>query len=240
MSNSKHDEEGPKALIQMPDQPPNKFPQFVAQIVRRLKTHCPSMGNVKIAQTLARAGLHLGATTVGRMLKGSGEVAASLLLPSGKGTGGEGVSATPSSAEEPTAADRIVTAKRPNHVWHVDLTVMAMGVGFWCSWLPFALPQKWPFCYWLGRHRSASINGTTLPLRAVGAENGNALLKFQRTLAAIRRTHERALTLPTYSCPCHRYHWGSSYTRLGCMNSLAHDIPQWARTATYCGRLQSV
>lgn len=37
--------------------------------VQRLKTLCPSMGKVKIALTLARAGLDLGSTTVGRMLK---------------------------------------------------------------------------------------------------------------------------------------------------------------------------
>ena len=44
--------------------------------VVRLKTLCPTMGKVKIAQTLARAGLHLGATTVGRMLKeGGGQTA---------------------------------------------------------------------------------------------------------------------------------------------------------------------
>jgi hypothetical protein len=35
----------------------------------RLKTLCPTLGKVKIAQILARAGLHLGATTVGRILK---------------------------------------------------------------------------------------------------------------------------------------------------------------------------
>ena len=62
------DEDGPDALVQLP-QPVNKFPEFVRYIVQRLKTLCPAMGKVKIAQTLARAGLHLGATTVGRMLK---------------------------------------------------------------------------------------------------------------------------------------------------------------------------
>jgi len=31
--------------------------------VQRLKALCPGMGRVKTAQTLARAGLHLGATT---------------------------------------------------------------------------------------------------------------------------------------------------------------------------------
>ena len=62
------DEDGPDALVQLPV-PVNKFPDFVHYVVQRLKTLCPAMGKVKIAQTLARAGLHLGTTTVGRMLK---------------------------------------------------------------------------------------------------------------------------------------------------------------------------
>jgi putative transposase len=48
-----------------------------------------------------------------------------------------------------TKSPRVVTAKRPNHVWHVDLTTVPIGSGFWISWLPFALPQCWPFCWWL-------------------------------------------------------------------------------------------
>ena len=53
------------------------------------------MGKVEIAQTLARAGLHLGATTVGRMLK-------------------EPPHPTPEQVAVSTG--RVVTAKRPNHV----------------------------------------------------------------------------------------------------------------------------
>ncbi len=62
------DEEGSDALVQM-RVPVNKFPDFVRYVVQRLKALCPIMGKVKMAQTLARAGLHVGATTVGRMLK---------------------------------------------------------------------------------------------------------------------------------------------------------------------------
>jgi len=62
------DEEGSDALVQL-RQPVNKFPDFARYIVQRLKTLCPMLGKVKIAQTLARAGLHLGPTTVGRILK---------------------------------------------------------------------------------------------------------------------------------------------------------------------------
>src|SRR5438105_13984751 len=48
-------------------EPVNKFPAFVRYLVQRLQTMCARVGKVKIAQVLARAGLHLGATTVGRM-----------------------------------------------------------------------------------------------------------------------------------------------------------------------------
>ena len=44
---------------------------------------------------------------------------------------------------------RVVAAKKPNHVWHVDLTVVPTGAGFWAPWSPFALPQCWPFCWWI-------------------------------------------------------------------------------------------
>jgi putative transposase len=87
------------------------------------------MGKSMIAQTLCRAGLHLGATTVGRILK-------------------EPPHPQPKEAENP--AGRVVTARRPNHVWHVDLTAVPIGTGFWVPWLPFALPQQWPFCWWVG------------------------------------------------------------------------------------------
>ena len=62
------DEEGPDALVQM-QQPVNHFPDFITHIVQKLRHLSPMMGKNKIAETLARAGLHLGTTTIGRMLK---------------------------------------------------------------------------------------------------------------------------------------------------------------------------
>ena len=74
------DEGGPKALLQLRE-PVNRFPDFVRYAGQRLKTLCPTMGKVKIAQTLARAGLHLSPTTVRRMLKEPcGIVSSSALL----------------------------------------------------------------------------------------------------------------------------------------------------------------
>ena len=99
------DQKGPNALLQLRE-PVNKFPDFVRYIVQRLKTLSPSMGKVKVAETLCRAGLHLGVTTVGRILK---------------------------EAPQPNPGDvaprtRVVTAKYPNHVWHVDLTAVPSSV----------------------------------------------------------------------------------------------------------------
>ncbi len=60
------DEEGDRALVQA--EPVNKFPDYVGYlVVRWLKAMCPAMGKKRIAQLLARAGLHLGTTTVGRI-----------------------------------------------------------------------------------------------------------------------------------------------------------------------------
>jgi len=121
------DDEGAAGLIQFRE-PVNRFPEFVRYVVRELKVHCPSLGSRRIARLFARAGLHLGATTVRRMLR-----------PTPK--------ATPASVRSPIS--RIVTAKRPNSVWHADLTTVPTSLGYGISWLPFALPQRWPFCWWI-------------------------------------------------------------------------------------------
>jgi len=133
------DENGPDALLQLLELV-NKLPDFVRYIVQRLKTLSPTMGKVKIAETLCRAGLHLGVTTVGRILK-------------------EDPRPDPGDAAPST---RIVAAKRPNHVWHVDLTAVPTSMGFWAPWLPFALPQCWPFCWWVAAvidHHSRRVMG---------------------------------------------------------------------------------
>jgi putative transposase len=128
------DEEGPHALVQL-RVPVNKYPQFVAYLVQRLKELCPTLGKAKIARHLARAGLHLAGTTVGRMLRPP------LNRPPNV--------TSASSVADTGRADRAVTAKRPNHVWHVDLTVVPIVTGFWVPWLPFAFLQRWPFCWWV-------------------------------------------------------------------------------------------
>ena len=124
-------EEGQRSLIQTAE-PVNRFPDFVRYLVQQLGVLLPSMGKVRIAQVLARAGLHIGATTVGRMLK-------------------EGEPLSPCVTDLATieVTTRVVTAKCPGHVWHVDLTTVPTWGGFWVPWLPHAWPQSWPFCWWV-------------------------------------------------------------------------------------------
>jgi putative transposase len=122
------DEQGPHALVQLRD-PVNKFPEFVEYLVQRLKVLCPALGKRQIATTLARAGLHLGQTTVGRMLNRSPRFE------------------PPRSQSGPSP--RVVHAKQINHIWHVDLTTVPIGGGFWTTWLPLAVPQCWPLCWWV-------------------------------------------------------------------------------------------
>ncbi len=121
-------EKGPAAIVQT-QTPVNKFPDFVRYIVQQLKVLCPSLGQVKIAQLLSRAGLHLGATTVRRMLRNDPH------------------------PDEPAGNAKVTAnpfpSRYPNHVWHCDLTTVPTSLGFWTSWLPMALPQRWPFCWWV-------------------------------------------------------------------------------------------
>ncbi len=124
---SRLDDAGPDALVRLTE-PVNRFPEFVGYMVRRLETLCPTMGTRKIAQVLCRAGLHLGATTVRRMLAESDRRRS-------KSVGAE--------------SSRRIHTTRPNEAWNVDLTTVPIGSGFWVPWLPWALPQRWPFCWWV-------------------------------------------------------------------------------------------
>lgn len=111
--------------------PVNRFPEFVRYIVRRFKVLCPRMGKRKIAEVLARAGLHLGATTVRRITL-------------------ETESVSPDDGDEAAIAGKTtIIARGPHHVWGTDLTVVPTQAGFWTMLCPFAWLQRWPFCYWV-------------------------------------------------------------------------------------------
>lgn len=108
------DEQGPDALVQLRE-PVNRFPDFVRYLVQQFKALCPMLGKVTISQILARAGLHLGATTVGRILK-------------------EEPVHRPTEDQKKEGKNRVVTSKYPNHLWQIDLTTVPIGPGFWTTW----------------------------------------------------------------------------------------------------------
>jgi len=146
------DEEGQGALVRMAE-PVNKFPDFVRYLVRELKALPPAMGKLRIAQVLARAGLHLGATTVGRMLRETEPVPEESVA----------------SGEIGIVETRVITATRPDEIWHVDLTTVPTAAGFWVPWLPFTWPQAWPFCWWVAvvvDHFSRAVVGFAVFFRS--------------------------------------------------------------------------
>jgi putative transposase len=65
----------------------------------------------------------------------------------------------------------------------VDLTTIPTASGFWVPWLPWALPQRWPFCWWVGvivDHFSRRIMGI-------------AVFKKNPTSIAVRQMLGRAI-----------------------------------------------
>jgi putative transposase len=124
------DEQGQAALVRVPV-PVNRFPEFAGHIVQRLKSLCPTVGRKRIANTLARAGLHLAPSTARRMIERKPPL--------------------PAPRPAPTRSDspRTVTAANPDHVWNLDLTQVPTRLGYWTPWLPHALAQRWPFGWWV-------------------------------------------------------------------------------------------
>ena len=113
--------------------PVNRFPDFVRQVVQQLKSVCPTMGKVRIAQLLARTGLQLSPSTVRRFLRQS--------MGPNRGSA-EGFSTRPNAnlhdqsvSADASKAGRAIVAKRLHHVWHIDLTIVPTHVGLWVPWI---------------------------------------------------------------------------------------------------------
>lgn len=129
-------DEGANALLAI-GEPVNRFPDYLRHAIRRIKVLCPFLGKQKIAELLSEAGLHIARSTVGRILKEMPKkpderILDDLDIPN----------------DNPPRKPTVVTAKYPNHLWHIDLTVIRITGGFSIPWLPNALPQMWPFGGW--------------------------------------------------------------------------------------------
>ncbi len=180
------DDDGPDALLAL-RQPVNRFPDFVRETVRALRATFPSLGSQRIANMLARAGVHLAASTVGRISK---EEPPSEPSPGeqDRATDNERVGETETDATTP----RVVTARYPHHLWHVDLSLLPRVAGWWVSWVPHSLKQAWPFCFWIGvvlDHFSRSVVAWRLYLSQPSAKQVCSLLEKARRNAGVAPKH---------------------------------------------------
>ena len=167
-------EEGPQALVQLP-QAVNRFPDYVAHLVQCLRTVCPLLGKRKIAAILARAGLHLGTTSVARML-----------------TRKRGPFPPLRDSCRQATTPRVVTAKYPGHLWHIDLTTVSTLAGFATAWFPCTLPQQWPFCWWVALvvdHYSRRLMGFAIYRNQPTSEQVRAFLGQTIHTAAVTPKH---------------------------------------------------
>ncbi len=154
----RRDEVGVDALLATA-KPVNSFPAFVSDIVLRLQRLAPHIGKLKMAQTLARAGLHISASTIKRMTDRERSRGPDLRI-----------SAEP---ETKPVVSKII-APKPNHTWVVDLTVVPTRAGFWVPWVPQALVQLFPFAWWVAlvidQHSRRVMGFGVYPKQPSGAE----------------------------------------------------------------------
>ena len=128
------DEDGPGALLKT-RQPVNKLPHFVHALVRQLRATFARW---------AKYGLHR-----------CWHAPDSSFLPRRSSACWRPRRRRPqvppvskSAISEAPRTHRGIRAAYPHHVWHVDLTLVPLR-GLWVPWFPFALPQCWPFCWWV-------------------------------------------------------------------------------------------
>jgi transposase InsO family protein len=95
------------------------------------------------AALLMRAGVYLAASTVERLRK----------RPRPKPTPPPPDNQPKTTGAAPSKPKRVVTAKGPGHLWHADITSIAigpLGAGFWASWWPFSLVMRWALSWHIG------------------------------------------------------------------------------------------
>ena len=120
--------------------PINKYPDVVTAVLHDLKAMFPHFGKRRLAQMLARVGLHLAETTIARRLREPTP------KPSAPVTGATAAASSTDIARADTITKTVV-ARYPNHVWGCDISVVPTFLGFWVPWFPFSIAPSWPFCF---------------------------------------------------------------------------------------------
>jgi hypothetical protein len=211
------------------------------------------MGKVRIANIVSRAGTHLAATSAGRILKERPPAAPNpqpVLQPDLKLEGGEtgdnGARETEDDADE-QGEDSALTkngkiqriySRHANHTWHVDFTLVPMTLGLWCSWTPFALPQRWPFCWWvavaLDHFSRKALGAAIFKSEPTGEQTVNFL---DRVVRIVGRAPKYAITdkgsqffrCAAYEAWCARHRVKPRFGKVGAHGSIA-VIERFIRT----------
>ncbi len=136
----------------------NKFPDVVTGVVQRLKASFPTFGKRRIAQVLARLGLHLSVSTVARKLKAHPVALLEPPLPPVQEPTATSTQGALNDADDDAKCDsapisrpqprkNTLAAKYPAHIWGLDITAVPTFLGFWVPWIPFTIAPSWPFCW---------------------------------------------------------------------------------------------
>ena len=207
------DVKGPDALVK-PRKPINKFPAFVTAVVQQLSGLAPRIGKRQLAAIVARAGIAISASTVGRMRKRPPAKAP----PPAKGT----------RASAPGRAARVVKAKRPHHLWHIDVTVVPTLAGFWVPWVPRSVPLRWPFCWHVVTvldHFSRAVVRSSVFRKGPTAAEVCAVLEHSARVARRNPRHivsdHGAQFQSDYKAWCARHHVKPRFGAIGKHGSIA-------------------
>jgi transposase InsO family protein len=95
----------------------------------------------------------------------------------------------------PSTPGRTVTARYPDHVWNIDLTVVPTAAGMWIPMFPGSLLQRWPFAWWVAivlDHASRSVVGFEVFSSQPSAEQLCSAL--ERIVATTGRTPKYTVT----------------------------------------------
>ena len=129
------------ALVQT-STPVNRFPDVVRYAVQQIKLFCPTLGKLKIAEKLARAGMPI----VKLQRFGRGKRLESARRDRRRVEKGRAKSLRLSLIVHSPA---ILPRSGNGHTWNADLTAVPISGGFWTPWIPTAIAQRWPVCWWV-------------------------------------------------------------------------------------------
>ena len=118
-------------LLEMPEQV-TRYPDYLRCVVQQLKATYSLLGRQKVADILARTGLHMSGSTVGRIVN-EPPIDPSKIE-------------SPEKPESPNPQREII-ANYSDHVWSLDFTEVPTETGFWVPWKPNSITQCWPYCW---------------------------------------------------------------------------------------------